>query len=79
MPVTEIYIHLQDLYVQGKLESSVRCGGVTARDKKFFDIYKALEQETSRFKTRTMKVVDVAIRFNTSTREVWNAVKRMEG
>jgi len=59
IPVTEIYIHLEDLSTSGKLTSAVKCGMVTARDEKFFQIYKALDQEKSRFKTRTMKVVDV--------------------
>lgn len=76
--VSKAFILLHRLSSEGKLVEAVQSGVVKPRHKKFYDIYTAYILERSRFKSKCMKVVDIAERFNTSPREVYNAIIFME-
>lgn len=76
---TKAYELLSELYIRGRLTDHVQAGLVTARQKKHFDIYNAFRREDkTRFKTKSMKVAEVANRFNVSTREVYSSINFME-
>ena len=75
---TKAFILLTELEVQGKLHDAIREGIISARHQKYLNIYNAYKRETSRFKTKCMKIASVCDLFKVSHMEVYRAINFME-